>query len=432
MIAFYKETKFKEISELGIKVPEDWEVVKLREIAEIIMGQSPPSSTYNEYGEGLPFLQGKAEFGYIYPNPVKYTTKPIKVAEKDDILISVRAPVGDVNIAPYKLCIGRGLAAIRINKSRGHYLFYFYWFQTIKSWLESLGKGSTFQAITKKDLENLEISLPSLEEQKAIAEILSTIDKAIEKTQEAIEKTEKLKKGLMQKLLTGEIRIKEENGKCVFYKETEFQDTEIGKIPKDWEVVKLKDISKVVSGFAFPLKYQGKRRGEYPFIKVNDLNFYSKYVYGAENYIDMEDLKQLRAKIYPRDTIIFPKIGMAVFHNKYRILKVEGTFDNNIAGIIADKRKVSIEYLYYFFSCNIDLGKLASSTTMPSIKKSTLENIKVPLPPLEEQKRVAEVLMTVDKKMELLRKKKELLEKVKKWFMQKLLTGEIRVRTKLF
>jgi type I restriction enzyme S subunit len=109
---FYKEINFKS-TEIG-RIPKEWKIAKLSDekLAEIIMGQSPPSSTYNKEGKGLPFLQGKMEFGKVYPSPMMYCSQPIKIAEPNDILISVRAPVGDVNVAPYRLCIGRGLAAI--------------------------------------------------------------------------------------------------------------------------------------------------------------------------------------------------------------------------------------------------------------------------------------------------------------------------------
>jgi type I restriction enzyme S subunit len=116
-----------EIEKLGLKlkkteigeIPEDWEVVRLgdEKLFELIMGQSPPSSSYNQNKKGLPFLQGKAEFGEIYPQPIKWCDKPIKVAEKNDILISVRAPVGDLNLADQKYCVGRGLAAIRLKNN---------------------------------------------------------------------------------------------------------------------------------------------------------------------------------------------------------------------------------------------------------------------------------------------------------------------------
>jgi type I restriction enzyme S subunit len=207
-IVFRKETEFKEDTEIG-KIPKDWEVVKLgnKELATIIMGQSPPSSTYNREGKGLPFLQGKMEFGNIYPSPVLYCSQPIKIAEANDILLSVRAPVGDVNVAQYRLCIGRGLAAIRFNLNRANHWFYFYYFKKTKNFLENLGKGSTFKAITKEDLENLKVPYPPLSEQQKIAEILSTIDKKLELERKRKEKLERIKKGLMDLLLTGKIRI---------------------------------------------------------------------------------------------------------------------------------------------------------------------------------------------------------------------------------
>jgi len=191
------------------KIPKDWETVKLSEIAKIIMGQSPPSSTYNNIGEGLPFLQGKLEFGEVYPSPRIYCSDPIKIAEAGDILISVRAPVGDVNLAPYKLCIGRGLAAIRINAKKGNYKFYFYYLKKEKDSWEKLSKGSTFKAINKNDIENFIVPLPPLSEQQKIAEILSTVDELLDLKRRKKEKLAELKKGLMNLLLTGKIRVVE-------------------------------------------------------------------------------------------------------------------------------------------------------------------------------------------------------------------------------
>lgn len=182
--------------------------VKIGEFSdvEMIMGQSPTSDTYNESGNGMPFLQGNADFGEIYPTINYYTTNPLKIAEKGDILLSVRAPVGDVNMAPHKLCIGRGLGAIRI--ANGSNIFYFYLFQNIKRILENLGAGSTFKAITKNQLENVEIPIFSFPEQQKIAEILSDVDRKLELERKRKEKLERTKKGLMNNLLTGKKRVR--------------------------------------------------------------------------------------------------------------------------------------------------------------------------------------------------------------------------------
>jgi type I restriction enzyme S subunit len=204
-ISFYRETELQE-TEIG-KIPREWKTVKLSSIAGIIMGQSPPSDTYNREGLGMPFLQGKMEFGRMYPSPTTYTTQPLKIAEPNDILISVRAPVGDVNIAPYKVCIGRGLAAIRFNLKTANHMFYFYYLQYIKKQLETLGKGSTFKAITKKDLEELLIPLPPIKEQEKVSGILAMIDKTIELYREEMTRLERLKRGLMDLLLTSKVRV---------------------------------------------------------------------------------------------------------------------------------------------------------------------------------------------------------------------------------
>ena len=198
----------KEFKETPIgKIPKDWKVVRLKGISDLIMGQSPPSSTYNKEGKGLPFLQGKLEFGDVYPTPVIHCSSPLKIAETNDVLISVRAPVGDVNLTPYKLCIGRGLAAIRFNAEIANHWFYFYYLQRAKQRIESLGKGSTFKAITKDDLENLTVPLPPLSEQQKIAEILHSVDSVLRLKKEKKNKLVRMKRRLMDLLLTGKVRV---------------------------------------------------------------------------------------------------------------------------------------------------------------------------------------------------------------------------------
>jgi len=173
---------------------EEWREVKLgdKAIAEIIMGQSPPSSSYNKNGRGILFLQGNKEFGELYPKPIMYTTDPKKLCRKNDILISVRAPVGDVNIADGEYCIGRGLAAIRFN---GEPKYLFYLLVSIKERIEELGRrGTTFKAITKNHLKNLKIPLPfrnnqpDLEKQKEIANYLDNVYEKIKTTKEKIQR----------------------------------------------------------------------------------------------------------------------------------------------------------------------------------------------------------------------------------------------------
>jgi type I restriction enzyme S subunit len=194
-------------TEIGL-IPKHWEVMRLGEVAEIIMGQSPPGETYNTQGVGMPFLQGKAEFGKVYPSPVKYTTNPLKIGKTGSVLISVRAPVGDVNIANMDYCIGRGLASISFKNGYGYNEYLFYCLQFLKPLLEKEGYGSTFKAINKEVLTKFQIPLPPLEEQQKIAQILQSIDQRIEKEEKYKNALQNLFKSLLHNLMTGKIRVR--------------------------------------------------------------------------------------------------------------------------------------------------------------------------------------------------------------------------------
>jgi len=200
-----KTQKFKD-SPFG-RIPEEWEVVRLGEIGEIIMGQSPVSSLVNQEENGIPFLQGSAEFGVKYPLPKNWIVKPLKIAHIESILISVRAPVGDLNIANNVYSIGRGLSAIKINDSKANNLFIWYNLYFYRNKLVKMSQGSTFEAVGYKELNNFLIPLPPFPEQKRIASILSQIDQTIEKEEQYKEKLERIKKGLMEDLLTGKLRV---------------------------------------------------------------------------------------------------------------------------------------------------------------------------------------------------------------------------------
>ena len=165
------------------ELPKGWICTELNNFAEIILGPSPPSSTYNEEHIGLPFYQGKLEFGSIYPTPRKWCSAPKKIAEKGDVLISVRAPVGPTNVCPEKSCIGRGLAAIR-GKKGIEVFFILYLIRSVEKAISEAGTGSTFDAINGDQLKLLRLPLAPLAEQHRIVakieELLSHLDAGVE------------------------------------------------------------------------------------------------------------------------------------------------------------------------------------------------------------------------------------------------------------
>ena len=151
--------------------PEGWESTALKDSCLVIHGQSPPSATYNTDGVGLPFLQGKAEFGATYPVAVKWCSAPSKIAEPDDVLISIRAPVGPTNLCAVKSCIGRGLAAIRTQGDMPS-KYILYGMRATEEELRANSTGTTFEAVRGDDLRSHPVPLPPLAEQhRIVAEI---------------------------------------------------------------------------------------------------------------------------------------------------------------------------------------------------------------------------------------------------------------------
>jgi type I restriction enzyme S subunit len=188
--------------ELDKEIPEGWEIGRISDIATIIMGQSPSGETYNKDGFGMIFYQGRTDFGYRFPSITSYTTKPKRKAIKNDILISVRAPVGDLNIAIDDCAIGRGVGALRSKLKCNSHLFYT--LQNLKSHFDiSDGEGTIFGSINKDDLHNMEV-VYSENEIKEFEKIARPLDDCIKNYCIQNQKLTELKALLLSKLATVE------------------------------------------------------------------------------------------------------------------------------------------------------------------------------------------------------------------------------------
>ncbi|WP_047100603.1 restriction endonuclease subunit S [Dickeya dianthicola] len=189
------------------KIPVGWEVKTLSQIANITMGLSPAGESYNEDGTGTLFFQGSTDFGWLFPTPRKYTTAPVRMAKKGDILLSVRAPVGDMNIASDDCCIGRGLAAL--NSKTGSDGFLFYVMKYFKQIFDRRNtEGTTFGSITKDDLYSLAIVYPLPDLLKKYDVIVSDYNQMIfTRSLENIELI-KLRDWLLPLLMNGQVTVK--------------------------------------------------------------------------------------------------------------------------------------------------------------------------------------------------------------------------------
>lgn len=197
-----------EVEWLG-ELPEHWEIKKMKFVNKVIMGQSPKSEDYNSDGNGHPFLQGNAEFTKLHPKAILWCTSATKFSEKDDILFSVRAPVGAVNISDQKYGIGRGLSSVRCEKSFNKYIFY--QLITRKQEFSLVSSGSTFDSISTNDLKNFYTLHPPYSEQKVICQFiekkLENIESVIESNILAIKKINEYKNSLIAEAVTGKIKL---------------------------------------------------------------------------------------------------------------------------------------------------------------------------------------------------------------------------------
>ena len=282
----------------------------------------------------------------------------------------------------------------------------------------SLSQGGTQIYINFPVIKKINFYLPPIEEQKKIADILSTVDKKIAFVEENINATEELKKGLMQKLLTEGIG------------HTEFKDSELGRIPESWELKRLNSVcNKITDGSHFS-PIANKNTGFY-IATVKDM-LLNTFNINTCTHIGENDFKLLEANGCKPENgdILFSKDGTIGKTFVYKDMEIPLVLLSSIAIIKPIYKVLDSSFTMHVLKSNIfykQLNGLSSGSALKRVVLKAIKEIRIPLPALEEQKQIAEILSTVDKKLENLKEKKQSFEELKKGLMQKLLTGEVRV-----
>ena len=389
--------KFKQ-TEIG-RIPKEWEVVRLGEVFSL------------EYGKGL--VEKERENGeypvYGSNGVVGYHSQCI--VKGPGIIIGRKGTIGavtwsDRNFWPIDTTYYILLKIVEIDLK---WLFY----KLLSLKLAKLNMATGTPGLNRELVYKLKIPLPPLPEQQKIAEILSTVDEVIEKLDDSIEKTERFKKGLMHELLTKGIGHKE------------FKDTEIGRIPKEWKIVRLKEISLDFIGGGTPSTTNSDYwNGDIAWMTSAHIN--GREVVTGQRYITKVGLQNSATNVVPRcNLIVATRVGIG----KVVINKIDIAISQDLTGVVLDKNSSSPYFLYWYITNNENILKsMAQGSTIKGILRESLGNLQLPLPPLPEQQKIAEILSTVDKRLELLRNKKEKLERIKKGLMNDLLTGQRRVK----
>jgi type I restriction enzyme S subunit len=361
-----------EIEKRGV-LPSGWQWAKLGDTCLIIAGQSPPSETYRQKPEGLPFFQGKADFGMHHPVPRVWCSVPNKVAKSGDILISVRAPVGPTNVADEDCCIGRGIAAIRCgNEIEMEFLLS--WLRYKENDLEKMGSGSTFGAIARKDLENFGVPIPPLTEQKRFVAILNKHMAAIEKARAAAEAQLVAAKALPEAYLRQE-----------FPKEGE-------ALPPGWRWIKLGAHAKKIGSGLTPLGgHSSYLNAGIPLVRSQNVqnNRFAKE--GLAFISSEQDEEMANSRVIEHD-VLLNITGASIGRVCVVPSEICPANVNQHVSIIRCDSGVFPAFLSFYISMadfQKHIFETQAGATRQALTKALIEEFEIPLPSLAEQIRIA-------------------------------------------
>ena len=339
---------------------EGWKYKNLGDVIDITMGQSPSSDTYNE-SEGLPFFQGNADFGKMHPNVRVYCNAPIRIADKKDILISVRAPIGAINIADRKCCIGRGLAALRgSNKYENRFLYYF--LNASKEKLIAQGTGSTFKSIGKDTLKSLQVPVLTISEQERIVAELDLLSGIIDKQKAQLKELDILAQSIFYDMFGNPVENE-----------------------KGWETKQLSSVSTLINGRAYS-QNELLDEGKYKILRVGNFFTNSNYYYSNleledDKYCNTGDL--LFAWSASFGAFIWDG-GKVIYH--YHIWKV-----------LYDKDVLDIQYYRFLLNTMTTFFmKDVHGIGMVHLTKAGMEQYLLPIPPLALQKSFADRIAAIE------------------------------------
>jgi type I restriction enzyme, S subunit len=400
--------------------PSGWTVRCFTQVADVIAGQSPPSETYNSRREGLPFLQGNADFTEKYPKPSLWCSAPQRIAQRGDVLISVRAPVGEVNRADEEYAIGRGLAAIRATSSDGNFLYH-----ALQRWrwsLQRVAQGTTFDAVTARHFAQLHVAIPdSPEEQAAIATILDAVDTVVQRTRNAIENVRELRDSLIHRFLRYGV------------KKGSQKKTEAGLIPSHWacEPLGLHIDRGPTNGLYRPESDYTAERGT-PIVRIDSFAQGEIHDIPSLRRVNVQPAIEQRYSLSASD-ILINRVNSLSHIGKAAIVPrlIEPTiFESNIMALRCGKHLIP-DFLILVLCSDIArkhwLSRAKPAVNQASINQRDVRELPIPLPKREEQRQIVDLAAAALAYLQNLEQVVAAQTKLKKSLMHDLLTGKVRV-----
>jgi len=402
----------------GKEAVKEWNIIKLGDICHTTSGGTPNRSKKQYYQGDIPWVKsGELNDGYIFDSEEKLTEEGLKnssakLFDAGTLLIAMYgATAGRTAILRKPAATNQAICAIFQNESV-NLEFIRFAFLYKRDFLLRLRHGGAQPNLNQMIINDFELSIPSLPEQKAIARVLTTIQEAIAGQEVLIAKLKELKKSMMQYLFTHGTRGEKT------------KMTEIGEMPERWGVVELGGTCEIV-GSSITFKQAENKNGENEVhgIKVSDMNTIGneKYIVCAKTNFKFSNIDRL---VSP-NALIFPKRGAAIATNKKRITTKCSLLDPNLIAVIPSDKFIA-DYLFYYFE-TFDLSTLTDKGTIPQLNKKDLLPIQLPTPSKEEQAEVVKVLNTTTNKVESTQEKLLAYQNLFKTLLHELMSGGRRV-----
>jgi len=390
----YKKT------EVGV-IPEDWGVEAFKDMFSISAG-----------GDFDPRLSsGEYDDTHVYPvysnaltNAGVYGYCSYSDHKAGSITVTARGTLG---VAHYRdrefTAVGRVLVLEPRKKLDGRF-FAEYINDRVRFAIESTGVPQ----LTAPQISKYKLPVPPPIEQSGIATALAGVDALIASLAALLAKQHDLKTAVMRELLAGKRRLPGFSG--------------------EWKLKRLGSLGTFRGGNGFPTKYQGDVEGDYPFFKVSDMNNEgnSKFMIASNNWISENTRKRIGANIFPAKTVVFAKIGAAIFLERKKILSRDSCIDNNMMGFVVDEGLADPRFVHCLL-LNSQLGKLIAATALPSLNGRDIAALEFGIPRIPEQRAIAAVLSDMDLECAALETRREKTQALKQGMMQQLLTGHIRL-----
>ena len=408
------------------KPSDRWAVRELSEVTDVTMGSSPKSKYYNEDGDGIPFFQSNNEFGERYPQHDRWCSNPRKIAQEGDLLMTIRGTyVGQMNIADRESCIGRGLAGITPGeKVNGEFLFQ--QLNQIEPFVKSIAIGSTFDSISSAEINSLEIDLPPLSEQRKIATVLYTVDRAIEKTEKIITQSERVREGITQDIFT-----------TGYYDHSEYSDVRLGPVktsaPKDWSIKSIPDYFEIIDGDRgknYPSGSDFSDQGYCLFLSATNVTE-EGLKFEETEFITQEKDEELRKGKLKRGDVIMTTRGTVGNFGLYdESVDYDNVRINSGMVILRPKDSIStVKYYYHLFRSGIfqrQINATSYGTAQPQTSVTDIKKMGILEPSENEKNHIYRLIENIVSEIQTQKEYRNQLQQMKRGLMQDLLSGIVR------